>query len=64
MKQNVGGIDRMLRIVIGAGLAILAATGQLGVWAWIGLLPLATGLMGWCPPYSMFSFSTCKNKNI
>jgi hypothetical protein len=53
-----------LRIGIGAALVILAATGQLGLWAWIGLVPLATGLTGWCPPYAIFGFSTCKNKNI
>lgn len=64
MKKNVGGIDRSLRIGIGAALVILAATGQLGTWAWIGLVPLATGLTGWCPPYAIFGFSTCKNKNI
>ena len=43
MKSNVGGIDRIARIVIGAVLVILAVTGQVGAWGWIGLLPLATG---------------------
>ena len=64
MKSNVGGIDRILRIVIGAVLVVLAATGQVGVWGWIGLLPLATGLMGWCPPYSLLGINTCKNRNL
>ena len=64
MKNNVGGIDRILRIVMGAVLVILAATGQVGVWGWIGLLPLATGLMGWCPPYSLLGINTCKNRNL
>ena len=64
MKSNVGGIDRILRIVIGAVLVILAATGQVGAWGWIGLLPLATGLMGWCPPYSLLGINTCKNPNV
>lgn len=64
MKSNVGGIDRILRIVIGAVLVLLAATGQVGVWGWIGLLPLATGLMGWCPPYSLLGINTCKNRNL
>ena len=63
MKSNVGGIDRILRIVVGAVLVILAATGQVGVWGWIGLLPLATGLMGWCPAYPLLGISTCKTKN-
>ena len=64
MKSNVGGIDRILRIVIGAVLVALATTGQVGVWGWIGLLPLATGLMGWCPPYSLLGINTCKNRNL
>lgn len=64
MKSNVGGIDRILRIVIGAVLVALAATGQVGVWGWIGLLPLATGLIGWCPPYSLLGINTCKNPKV
>mgnify|MGYP000685681624 FL=1 len=64
MKSNVGGIDRILRIVIGAVLVALAATGQVGVWGWIGLLPLATGLIGWCPPYSLLGINTCKNRTL
>ena len=63
MKSNVGGIDRILRIVIGAVLVVLAITGQIGAWGWIGLLPLATGLLGWCPPYSLLGISTCNNRN-
>lgn len=64
MKSNVGGMDRILRIVIGAVLVLLAVTGQVGAWGWIGLLPLATGLSGWCPPYSLLGISTCKNRNV
>lgn len=59
MKANVGGIDRIARIVVGAVLVGLAATGTLGAWAWLGLLPLGTGLVGWCPPYAMLGWSTC-----
>lgn len=62
MTRNVGGIDRILRIVIGLVLIALAATGTIGVWGWIGVLPLATGLIGWCPPYAMFGINTCKTK--
>ncbi len=63
MKTNVGGIDKIIRIVL--GLALIAATlmGALPVWGWIGIVPLATGLMGWCPPYAILGFSTCKTKN-
>ena len=63
MKSNVGGIDRMIRIVLGVVLVALAATGTVGVWGWLGLVPLATGLLGWCPPYSLLGINTCKNKN-
>lgn len=63
MKKNVGNIDRLLRITLGLVLVVLAATGTLGVWAWLGLVPLATGLTGWCPPYSLLGINTCKNKN-
>lgn len=62
MKANVGGIDRILRIVIGAVLVLLALTGTVGWWGWLGLLPLATGLIGWCPPYSIFGINTCSMK--
>jgi len=64
MKSNVGGIDRILRIAIGAVLVILAATGQIGLWGWIGLLPLATGLVGWCPPYGLLGINTCKTRKL
>lgn len=60
MTRNVGGIDRALRITVGLVLILLAATGTVGWWGWLGLVPLATGAMGWCPPYAMFGFSTCK----
>lgn len=62
MKSNVGGIDRILRIVLGFVLIALAATGTVGWWGWLGIVPLATGALGWCPPYAMFGFNTCKMK--
>jgi hypothetical protein len=61
MKINVGGVDRLLRIVAGLALIVWAAMGG-PVWAWIGALPLATGVIGWCPPYAIFGFSTCTMK--
>ena len=63
MKKNIGNIERMLRIVVGLVLVGLAATGTVGLWGWIGLLPLATGLMGWCPPYALLGWNTCPMKN-
>ena len=62
MIQNVGGIDRMLRIVAGLALIILAATGTIGPWGWLGVIVLATGLVGICMPYKLFGFSTCAIK--
>jgi len=62
MKLNVGGIDRIARIVIGLVLIGLTLTGTIGVWGWLGVVPLATGAIGWCPPYAMFGFSTCAVK--
>ncbi len=62
MTRNVGGIDRILRIAIGLALVVAAATGLVGVWGWLGLLPLATGAMGWCPPYALFGWNTCSMK--
>ncbi len=64
MTTNIGGIERILRIVIGLVLIGLAATGQVGVWGWIGLVPLATGLIRWCPPYSLLGINTCKNRKV
>lgn len=58
MKLNVGGIDRIMRIVLGAGLVAATALGLLPVWGWIGIVPLATGLVGFCPLYPLLGFST------
>jgi hypothetical protein len=62
MKSNVGGIDRILRIVLGLVLIGLTVSGTIGVWGWVGAVLLGTGLMGWCPPYAIFGFSTCSMK--
>ncbi len=59
MKLNVGGIDRGLRIVLGIALLALVFVGPQTPWGWIGLVPLATGLMGFCPLYPLLGFSTC-----
>jgi hypothetical protein len=60
MKRNVGSIDRTLRIVAGLVLVALAATGTVGWWGWIGVVPLVTGLAGWCPAYSLLGIDSCK----
>jgi O-antigen ligase len=61
MKCNVGGIDRILRIVVGLVLIALALTGTLGVWGWIGVMPLVTGLFKFCPAYTLLGVNTGRN---
>lgn len=58
MKANVGGIDRILRIIIGAALILWALLGG-PIWAWIGVLPLVTGILRFCPVYPLLGINTC-----
>jgi hypothetical protein len=59
MKLNVGGADRIIRIILGlAGIGI--ALSGIGVWGWLGLVPLATGAIGFCPFYPMLGLTTRK----
>ncbi|MEW5682786.1 MAG: DUF2892 domain-containing protein [Pseudomonadota bacterium] len=60
MQANVGGIDKVVRIIGGAILIALAATGTVGLWGWIGVVPLLTGLFNFCPLYSLLGIKTCK----
>ncbi len=62
MTANVGNPDRTLRIVVGIALIALAATGTVGVWGYVGVLPLLTGLVRSCPAYSIFGINTCRTK--
>jgi hypothetical protein len=62
MKVNEGTIDRVLRVIAGLVLIGLAASGTVGVWGWIGVVPLLTGLVGICPAYAIFGISTCPMK--
>lgn len=59
MTKNAGGIDKILRIVVGIALIALTIMGVLPVWGYIGIVPLATGLMGWCPLYTVLGINTC-----
>jgi hypothetical protein len=59
MKKNIHPVERTIRIVAGVGLASLAFWGPSNPWFLLGLIPLATGLMGWCLPYALLGFSTC-----
>ena len=60
MSTNIGTIDRALRIIVGIALIALAATGTIGLWGYVGVVPLATALLGWCPAYSLLGIKTCK----
>ena len=62
MKSNVGGLDRILRIVAGLALIALTLTGQIGLWGWVGLVPLGTALLGFCPAYTLLGINTCPMK--
>lgn len=64
MRNNIGGAERIVRIVAGLILIGLAARGVISLWGWVGLLPLVTGLVGWCPPYSLLGINTCKNQKV
>ncbi|MFH0131874.1 DUF2892 domain-containing protein [Variovorax sp. VaC1] len=59
LSNNVGTLDRAVRIGAGVLLIALAAMGTIGVWGYIGVVPLLTGVVGTCPAYSLFGFSTC-----
>lgn len=63
MKTNEGTIDRALRVIVGLVLIALAVTGTIGVWGWIGIVPVATGLLGWCPAYTLLGINTCGLKS-
>jgi hypothetical protein len=59
MQANVGGIDRIVRIVVGLVLIALAATGTVGAWGYIGIVPVLTGAFKFCPAYLPFGIKTC-----
>ncbi|PLX34249.1 MAG: DUF2892 domain-containing protein [Hyphomicrobiales bacterium] len=62
MKTNEGSIDRIIRVIVGLVLIALVFVGPQTPWGWIGVVPLLTGLIGWCPAYSLFGLSTCRIK--
>ena len=62
MNANVGGIDKILRVIVGIVLIGLAALGIVGAWGWIGVVPLLTGFFGWCPLYPLLGINTCPMK--
>lgn len=61
MTRNIGSVDRLIRIVIGLAALSLVFVGPKSLWGLIGIVPLATALVGWCPPYAILGISTCKS---
>jgi hypothetical protein len=61
MKRNIGTIERVVRIAVGLVILSLAFVGPQSPWAFLGAVPLLTGLIGWCPPYALLGISTCRN---
>lgn len=62
VNKNVGGMDKTVRIVIGIVLILLALTGVIGAWGWLGVIPLATGIFSRCGLYSLLGINTCPMK--
>lgn len=59
MQRNVGTVDRVIRIVVGLVLIALVFWGPQTNWGWIGLIPLISGILGWCPAYMLLGVNTC-----
>lgn len=59
MKINEGKMDRIVRVVVGIILIATAATGVFSPWGYIGVVPVLTGAMGWCPLYTLLGINTC-----
>ena len=62
MKPNEGTLDRAIRVIAGILLLALTYSGTIGVWGWIGVVPLLTGAIGWCPLYTVLGINTCGKK--
>jgi len=60
--QNEGTVDRVVRVVLGLAVLSLVFVGPQTPWAWIGLVPLVTGMVGWCPLYASLRADTCGKK--
>jgi len=61
MKKNIGGIERIIRVIAGLGVLALVFVGPETKWGYLGIVLIATGLIGWCPPYQLLGISTCKS---
>ncbi len=59
MKANVGSIDRALRVFVGLLMILLALLNVIGSWGWLGLIPIATGMIRFCPAYTILRLNSC-----
>jgi hypothetical protein len=64
MKINEGRIDRVLRVIVGLGILSLAFVGPHTPWAYLGAIPLLTGIVGFCPAYALFGINTCGVRKV
>jgi hypothetical protein len=62
MNSNEGTLDRSLRVIAGLALIGMAATGVIGAWGYVGVVPLLTGAVGWCPVYTLLGINTCRTR--
>ena len=62
MTRNIGNLDRLLRAIVGIALLSLIFVGPMSLWGLLGLIPFATAVVGWCPPYGLFGINTCAAK--
>jgi len=62
-KKNVGSVERAIRVIVGLVVLSLIFWGPHSLWGLLGIIPLATGFIGWCPPYALLGISTCKMKS-
>ena len=63
LKKNVGSVERAIRVIVGLVVLSLTFWGPHSLWGLLGIIPLATGFIGWCPPYALLGISTCKMKS-
>jgi hypothetical protein len=60
MKPNIGNVERVVRVVVGLAVLSLAFVGPRSPWAYLGILPVLSGVVGWCPPYALLGISTVR----
>ena len=63
MTCNIGNAERVVRAIVGIALIAIVFVGPQTPWGWIGVVPLATALLGWCPPYALLGINTCRTKS-